>query len=351
MSGQLASVKSWKTDFSYELVVKSETVVSVTLDGTALGARHCLPMTLTPPHGVLPVLQTPFDDSGRVDETTLRREIDWAFECGVDGVTVAMVSEVLRLDASERRDLAALICAAVAGRGPVIISVGAESTKAAVALTEQAQDIGASAVMAIPPLSVTLAADELERYYDALAEATPLPVVVQDASSYVGSALSIDLQASLYSRHGDRLAFKPETQPLGPRLSALHSATGGQVSVYDGSGGIALIDTFRRGIIGTMPSTDLCWAIVRLWEHLQAGNYESAYRLSLPLIALVSMQTSLDAYIVIEKYLLLQQKVFVNTVCREPVGFHLDDQTALQLDAYFGMLKDSYEEVGPAIKG
>jgi hypothetical protein len=40
--------------------------------------------------------------------------------------------------------------------------------------------------------------------------------------------------------------------------------------------------------------------------------------------------------------------VFVNTVCREPVGFHLDDQTAVQLDAYFGMLKDAYEEIGPA---
>lgn len=308
-------------------------------------------MTLTPPVGVLPVLQTPFDDSGSIDETILRREIDWAFECGVDGVTVAMVSEILRLDLRERHELAALVCTAVDGRGPVIISVGAESTKVAVALTEQAQDVGASAVMAIPPLSAQPASDELERYYDALVAATPLPVVVQDASSYVGRAMSIELQASLHSRHRGRVAFKPETQPLGPRLSALREATGGQVSVYDGSGGIALVDTFRRGIIGTMPSTDLCWAIVRIWGHLQAGNYEPALRLSLPLIALVSMQTSLDSYVAIEKYLLLQQKVFANTICRGPVDFHLDDQTALQLDAYFSLLKAASDEVGPALKG
>lgn len=308
-------------------------------------------MTPTPPGGVLPVLQTPFDDSGSIDETILRREIDWAFECGVDGVTVAMVSEVLRLDLRERRDLAALVCTAVDGRGPVIISVGAESTKVAVALAEQAQDAGASAVMAIPPLSAQPASEELERYYDSLFVATPLPVVVQDASSYVGRAMSIELQASLHSRHRGRVAFKPETQPLGPRLSALHEATGGQVSVYDGSGGIALVDTFRRGIIGTMPSTDLCWAIVRIWEHLQAGNYEPALRLSLPLIALVSMQTSLDSYVAIEKYLLVQQKIFANTICRGPVDFHLDDQTALQLDAYFSLLKAASDEVGPASKG
>lgn len=308
-------------------------------------------MTPTPPGGVLPVLQTPFDDSGSIDETILRREIDWAFECGVDGVTVAMVSEVLRLDLRERRDLAALVCTAVDGRGPVIISVGAESTRVAVALAEQAQDAGASAVMAIPPLSAQPASEELERYYDSLFVATPLPVVVQDASSYVGRAMSIELQASLHSRHRGRVAFKPETQPLGPRLSALHEATGGQVSVYDGSGGIALVDTFRRGIIGTMPSTDLCWAIVRIWEHLQAGNYEPALRLSLPLIALVSMQTSLDSYVAIEKYLLVQQKIFANTICRGPVDFHLDDQTALQLDAYFSLLKAASDEVGPASKG
>jgi 4-hydroxy-tetrahydrodipicolinate synthase len=100
-----------------------------------------------------------------------------------------------------------------------------------------------------------------------------------------------------------------------------------------------------------MPSTDLCWAIVRIWEHLQAGNYEPALRLSLPLIALVSMQTSLDSYVAIEKYLLVQQKVFANTVCRGPVDFHLDDQTALQLDAYFSLLKAASDEVGPALKG
>jgi 4-hydroxy-tetrahydrodipicolinate synthase len=283
-----------------------------------------------------------------VDEVVLRGEIDWAFDCGVDGVTIAMVSEILRLGLDERRDLAALTCDAVSGRGAVIISVGAESTKLAVALAEHAENVGASAVMAIPPLSVCLAADELGRYYDALAAATTLPVVVQDASSYVGSAVSLELQASLYSRHGARLCFKPESQPLGPRLSALLAATNGQASVYDGSGGIALIDTFRRGIIGTMPSTDLCWAMVRLWEQLQAGDYESAIRLSLPLIALVSMQTSLDAYVVMEKYLLVQQKVFSNTNCRGPVDFHLDDLTTLQLDTYFDLLKAAYEETEPA---
>jgi dihydrodipicolinate synthase/N-acetylneuraminate lyase len=303
-------------------------------------------MVFALPEGVLPVVQTPFTDDGRIDDATMRREVDWMFDCGVDGVTVAMVSEVLRLEHGERRHLAELVCDATAGRGPVVVSVGAESTGVAVAFTEHAQSAGAAAVMAIPPLSVAPSDRELQRYFDAIVTATDLPLIVQDASAYVGDPLSLDLQAGLMARHGRRVGFKPEAQPLGLKLSALLGATNGEALVYDGSGGIALIDTFRRGLVGTMPSADLAWAIVRLWRQLRAGDLAAAYRLSLPLVALVAMQTSLDAYISVEKYLLLQQKVFVNTVVRGPVAYHLDALTIEQIDSYFGLLKQFYEEAG-----
>jgi 2-keto-3-deoxy-L-arabinonate dehydratase len=64
-----------------------------------------------PLHGVLPVLQTPFTADLQIDRATLKREIDWAFELGGDGVVVAMVSEILRLGNQQRRELAALLCA------------------------------------------------------------------------------------------------------------------------------------------------------------------------------------------------------------------------------------------------
>ncbi len=301
-------------------------------------------MTLPAPSGVLSVVQTPFDDSGDIDESALRHEIDWAFECGVDGLTVAMVSEILRLDLAERHELAAIVCDAASGRGPVVVSVGAESTRAAVRLAEHAARVGASAVMAIPPLSASLGSADLESYYLSILEATPLPLVVQDASAYVGGALPVGLFARLHEHDPDRVCFKPEAVPLGPRLSELLDATGGRAKAYDGSGGIALIDTFRRGIVGTMPSTDLCWAIVRLWEHLEAGDLDSAYRLSQPLVALVAMQTSLDTYVAIEKYLLVRQGILRNGACRQPSGYHLDELTTRQIDAYLALLCAAVEE-------
>jgi 4-hydroxy-tetrahydrodipicolinate synthase len=191
-----------------------------------------------------------------------------------------------------------------------------------------------------------LAAGELTAYFDAIVAAIDLPVVVQDASSYVGAAIPVAVQADLLERHGERIYFKPEAQPLGPTLSALLDATGGAARAFDGSGGIALVDTYRRGIVGTMPAADVCWAIVRIWEALSAGDLDTAYRISLPLSALIAMQTSLELYVAIEKYLLVQQKVFASALCRGPGAATLDELTLAQVDTYFDYLRAACESHG-----
>ncbi|HXW80717.1 MAG TPA: dihydrodipicolinate synthase family protein, partial [Acidimicrobiales bacterium] len=264
------------------------------------------------------------------------------------GVTVAMVSEILRLDNHERREVANIVCTAAGDRGPTILSIGAETTRLAVAFAEQAQSAGATAVMAIPPLAVQALDRELEGYYVAILEAVDVPVVVQDASSYVGAPIPIDVLARLHYRFPDRLYFKPEAQPIGPRLSALLGATGGQARVYDGSGGVALIETFHRGIVGTMPGAEVCWAIVAMWRALGRGDEETAYRLSLPLSALLATQVGLDGYLAVEKHLLVKQKVFVSAGRRPPLGFELDDVTATHVDTLFDLLVAACERAGGA---
>src|SRR3954469_22293883 len=107
-------------------------------------------------HGVLPVLQTPFSPDRQIDEVVLQREIDWAFSLGADGVVVAMVSEILRLSKRSRCELTSLVCQAAQGRGFIVISIGAESAAEAVEFAKHAESLGASAVMAIPPVTTSL---------------------------------------------------------------------------------------------------------------------------------------------------------------------------------------------------
>ncbi|MFA9480032.1 dihydrodipicolinate synthase family protein [Phycisphaerales bacterium AB-hyl4] len=297
--------------------------------------------------GVLPVFQMPYHDDESIDYTTLDQHIDWIYEQGAHGLVFAMVSEVLRLSDRERRQVAEHLCKTNRDRGAVIISVGAESTHTACELARHAESVGADAIMAIPPVSTAIDEAELRHYYDRLANALTIPVIVQDASGYVGKPMSIDFQAALRRDLGDRIMFKPEATPIGPRLSALREATAGQADIFEGTGGIALVDSYRRGIVGTMPGGDLVWALAALWQALEAGDDQRTYRISLPLSSLVAIQTSLDSFLAVEKYLLQKQGVFPNTVVRGPRGYQLDEETRQEVDRLFDLLTASvYDMAG-----
>ena len=289
--------------------------------------------------GVLPVVQLPFHDNETIDFETLIHEIDWLFEEGAAGVTLAMVSEILRLTHDERKQVAEAICKTVKGRGDSVISVGSESTYAAVELARHAEAAGATAVMAIAPISVPPLPDELVRYYQRIVASVSIPVVVQDASGYVGRSIGISNMVRLLEEFGpDRILFKPEASPLGPQLTELRNATKGKARVLEGSGGIALLDNYRRGIEGTMPGSDLIVGVVALWNALERADDPTAYRVSLPLSSLVALQVGLDGFLAIEKYLLVKQGVFQNANVRGPVGYLLDEHTRREVDRLFDMV-------------
>jgi 4-hydroxy-tetrahydrodipicolinate synthase len=294
--------------------------------------------------GVLPVFQTPFDQHGEVDFESLRREITWLLDEEADGVVFAMVSEILRLSSYERDAVAAAACEYVGTRGTTIISVGAESTKVALVHARHAQLIGASAVMATPPALHHAGDDELFRHFMAIAESVDVPIIIQDASGYVGASLPIDLQVRLHRELGDRCMFKPEAPPIGPRLSELMDATNGQALVFEGTGGLHLIDSFRRGVVGTMPAGDLVWALVALWGALEEGDFDRAYEISGPLALMVSLQTSLDSFVAIEKHLLVAQGVIESAEMRGPVGNVVDDKMMSECERLMQLLHEAVDD-------
>ena len=289
-----------------------------------------------PLRGVLPVFQTPWLEDETLDLETLEREIAWLYDCGANGIVMAMVSETLRLDTEEREQLAVAACRFGKERGVVVISVGAESSKVAERYARHAETVGADAVMAIPPVSIGIGESELLTYYTRIIEAIRIPVIIQDASGYVGKPMPIAMQARLLDEFGpERVQYKPEASPIGPKLSELRDATKGRARVFEGTGGIALVDSFKRGVVGTMPGADLIRGLVPLWQALEAGDAEKADRIHGPLSALLSMQTSLDGFLAVEKHLLKRQGIFINTLVRGPVGFKLDAETTREVERQF----------------
>lgn len=304
--------------------------------------------------GVLPILHTPFTTNDEIDHESLQREVDWAFELGVQGVCSAMVSEILRLTYSERNELNRAIVEMTAGRGVVVASVGAESTKQAVEFAHAAEASGADAVMAIPPISTALSTDALWRYFSEIANAVDVPLIVQDASSYVGASIPIPFYVRLLDEFGpEKILFKPEGAPVGPSLSELRDASGGRARMFDGSGGILLIDAFRRGVLGTMPGVDLLDGIVAIWNALKNDDESRAYQIYFPICALVALQlqAGLDGFLAIEKYILMKRGLFETADRREPNSWSLDPETQTEVDRLLAMLDNAlkFSVAGPIV--
>jgi 4-hydroxy-tetrahydrodipicolinate synthase len=291
--------------------------------------------------GVLPIAHTPFTAEDAIDYASLERQIDWAFAVGANGYCTGMVSELLRLTYRERIELTRALGKLNRDRGIFIAGVGAESTWQAIEYAREAEAAGASAVMAIPPTTSRLPPGQVLDYFSGLAEAVSIPVIVQDASAYVGQAIPMTVHVELIRRFGpERIMFKPEASPIGPNLSALRDATGGQARIFDGSGGICLVDCYRRGIAGTMPGMEFLPGVVALWKALLAGDETRIYQLYLPICALVALQTQagLDGYLATEKYVMKKRGLFATDRRRKPFAWELDDETRQEFDRLLAML-------------
>jgi 4-hydroxy-tetrahydrodipicolinate synthase len=289
--------------------------------------------------GVFNVLSTPIDNSDEIDLPVFEREIEWLLKCGMNGAVLAMVSEVLRFSAAERRDQWKAAIKFLNGRAPLVVSVGAESSAIAIKLAKDAESDGASALMATPPSAFAATADEVKNYYVKIIEAVKIPVIVQDASNYLGKPIELSTYVELIDTYGnERVQFKPEAKPVKERLQELNKISGNRAKVFEGQGGIDLLDTHPLGVVGTMPGAEVPWALVALWKALNEGNLDQAKAIHNPLSKLISFQTTLDAYVAIEKYLLVKQGVLTNTNQRGPVGYKLTPDVAKEIDLAYAEL-------------
>jgi len=289
--------------------------------------------------GVFNVLSTPIDNSDEIDLAVFEKEIEWLLKCGMNGAVLAMVSEVLRFSAAERRDQWKAAVKFLNGRAPLVVSVGAESSAIAIKLAKDAESDGASALMATPPSAFAATADEVKNYYVKIIEAVKIPVIVQDASNYLGKPIELSTYVELIDTYGnERVQFKPEAKPVKERLEELNKISRNRAKVFEGQGGIDLLDTHPLGVVGTMPGAEVSWALVALWKALNDGNLDQAKAIHNPLSKLISFQTTLDAYVAIEKYLLVKQGILINMNQRGPVGYKLTPEVSKEIDIAYAEL-------------
>ncbi len=233
--------------------------------------------------GIFPVLATPFADDGSLDLDGQRAVVRFALRCGADGVVCfGMGAEVNKLTPGERRRLCEAIVAEVDGRVPVLVGVGAESTHHAVALARHAHACGAAGIVIPPPMTSNLAADELDPYFGAIADAVDLPVMLQNAPEYIGVGLSPALVLRLAAAHPNIRHIKLEAGP--DQTERWVAALGPDIRVFTGDAGIHLLGCLRAGAVGNIPAVDVADVLVRAYAAERRGGGQAADAIFAPLL-------------------------------------------------------------------
>jgi len=290
--------------------------------------------------GVLPVILTPWDEAFDIHEDDFARQVRYCGQVGADGIVIGQVSELLRMNQRERHRITDLAVQHGKAVGSVIVSTGAESTRNAIEYSLYAQSAGADAVLLMHPVSTALTEERMHKYYSDVIRQLDIPVMVHHAKSYARIPMTIEMQARLIREFGpERVLFKPESAPLPPKHTELLAATGGTARIFEGDGGMMLIDSFHRGLAGTIPATDCVRFVVKLWDALKGQRFEEAQRIAYPLAYMMcQMMNSVDCYQSLAKHILWKKNLITYPRVREPLDYVPDARTLAEVERIVGVL-------------
>lgn len=223
--------------------------------------------------GVFPPIPTPFDPAtGDVAPAPFRRNIARLLEAGVAGIVVSgSTGEAPLLDPDEQRELVALARESLmdGGGATLIAGTGAESTRQTIALSEAAAAEGADAVLVRPPSYFSAGATPatLAAHFRAVADASPVPVLIYNIPKYTHIALAPDLLQQLASH--ERIVGVKDSSGDPKSVAAYRSAVP-KWAVFVGGASLLLTALelgCQGGIIGVACyAPALCVQLVREFE-------------------------------------------------------------------------------------
>jgi len=152
--------------------------------------------------GSLVALVTPFRNDA-VDVAALKRLVDWHIAEGTQGlVPCGTTGESATFTHDEQHRVIAEVVQQVAGRIPVVAGAGSNSTKEAVSLTRAAERAGANGILSITPYYNKPTPEGLFQHYQAVRQATRLPIVLYNVPSRTGTNMLADTVARVAALGG-----------------------------------------------------------------------------------------------------------------------------------------------------
>jgi 4-hydroxy-2-oxoglutarate aldolase len=153
--------------------------------------------------GIIPPMVTPFDENGSIRYDFFERNIEKYIESGIEGFLVlGSNGESVYLEHSEKLKLIEAARKRVPASMTLLAGTGVESTQATIQLTKEAGDRGVDAVLVKNPFyfKSQMTFDVYMAHYTAVADASPVPVIIYNVPVFTGLPIESRLVVEL-SKH------------------------------------------------------------------------------------------------------------------------------------------------------
>jgi 4-hydroxy-tetrahydrodipicolinate synthase len=226
--------------------------------------------------GVYPAIVTPFMAGDRLDEAALAKVTDYVIDGGVHAImSTGGTGEFPHLDRQERRRATEIVVRQARGRVPVIAGTAGASTREAIHLSQDAQEVGAAAVILTPPYYFPLPLPSLLEHFRLVAQALDLPVVVYNNPLYTGNNLPPQAIAEL-AAHPRIIGCKQSNADMGQLVEVLRLAPAGfSVNTGIDSQFYPALCAGARGIFSTAASV-IPRQMVEIYRLTVKGEHEAA---------------------------------------------------------------------------
>jgi len=250
--------------------------------------------------GIYPMMYAFFARDGSLDREAMHKQAQTCVRGGAHGVAaLGLGSEIGKLLPAERRQFVQWLAQDVAGAVPLAVTVSEATVDAQVEFAAWAQSEGASWLILQPPPERGMPEQWYADFFAAVMQRVKLPCAIQNAPEYTGVGLGPGAVKALQVQCPNFALLKGEGPALAIRR-VIEEVRGG-LAVFNGRGGLELLDNLRAGCAGMIPATDTFDYQVRIFELVQRAtlNEERAaqalYEKILP--AIVFALQSLDTLI------------------------------------------------------
>ncbi|WP_340105631.1 dihydrodipicolinate synthase family protein [Rhodohalobacter sp. 8-1] len=226
--------------------------------------------------GVYPAVTTKFFEDGNLDIQSFEKNILAQIDAGVHGIILGgSLGEASTLKNSEKLELVQKTLELANGKIPVIMNIAEKSTQDAISSANDAEKLGASGLMMLPPMQYKADDRETVHFFKSVAKSTDLPIMVYNNPIDYGIEVTVDMMEEL-TRHDNIQAIKESTRDTS-NITRMINRFGDRISVFSGVDTIAC-ESLMLGASGWVAGLVCAFPkeTVAIYHLVKSGRYKEA---------------------------------------------------------------------------